>query len=319
MKREVVPENNDGTPKQVSLQSLIGGLESSLLRSALSVSAITNSKDVVLPEVTPPTVEENHTQKKRHTEQTATTEANQKVTSTENPPEVKVLYLQTTEKVPLKDGLPAHILIDRVSVQDFSGDLPLILPFEVKHTKSVSATIQSGNPKEISITKTHSTSTSTLVGSSTENPAITTSSVRGSSTEHSTVAATGSSSTGSSSTTKANSESPSSLLATTETTNSIKGSSTERSTVAAAGSTSTTKSSSESSSSSQGTTEKPNSTTVSADNKSTTAETTSTTTTIKTPIVKLKEAEQELKEAEQDLKEKVAEIEADPVILSSRI
>lgn len=256
-----VQANPDGELKQISFHGLIGDLEDSLFQSALSLHQASAPGSEV-EEVKPgQTVEEDeeHSLIKRSDESTpATTD------TTDAEAEARKILLQTTKKVPgSEDGVPAHLIIDHVSVQPHNGGaLPLIPTFQVHHTKLISATIKEdsnsdssdGKQTKISITKTSITSTAPLE-----------------SVEEAVAAASGSSSSSTSTTTES---------ATT------KAAQEKEQTEAADKTSSTTVLTIVTSSSSTSTTEKPS---------------------------------EKLKKDEEKLKEKVAEVEADPVILSARV
>ncbi|EDW30171.1 GL22464 [Drosophila persimilis] len=198
-----------------------------------------------------------HALTKRSDESTPATDT----TSTDDGLARKIL-LQTTKKVPgSEDGLPAHLIIDHVSVQPHNGGiLPLIPTFQVHHTKLISATIKEdsnndssdGKQTKISITKTSITSTAPL--ESLEEAVASSSSI-----------------------------------STKEATTTVETSKTA-----------------EEESNSSSSSPNANTTTTIPESSSTSAATT------EEPI-------QKLKKDEEKLKEKVAEVEADPVILSSRV
>ncbi|EDW93909.1 uncharacterized protein LOC6533486 [Drosophila yakuba] len=254
VKRQV-EANPDAELKQVSFHGLIGDLEDSLFQSALSLHQASAPGSVV-EEVKPES--EEHELIKRSDESTPATSA---VSSADDGLARKIL-LQTTRKVPDgEDGLPAHLIIDHVSVQPHNGGaLPLIPTFQVHHTKLISATIKEdsnsdssdGKQTKISITKTSITSTAPIE-----------------SVEEA-VALAGSATNAEEATTK---------LETT--TKAVEKEEAEKS-----------------------------STTILTVVSSSTS--TTTTTTTEEPI-------QKLKKDEEKLKEKVAEVEADPVILSARV
>ncbi|XP_043648639.1 uncharacterized protein LOC122617044 [Drosophila teissieri] len=250
VKRQV-EANPDAELKQVSFHGLIGDLEDSLFQSALSLHHASAPGSVV-EEVKPEA--EEHELIKRSDESTPATSA---VSSADDGLTRKIL-LQTTRKVPDgEDGLPAHLIIDHVSVQPHNGGaLPLIPTFQVHHTKLISATIKEdsnndssdGKQTKISITKTSITSTAPIE-----------------SVEEA-VALAGSAT---------NTEEATTKLETT--TKAVEKEETDKS-----------------------------STTI------LTIVSSSTSTTTEEPI-------QKLKKDEEKLKEKVAEVEADPVILSARV
>ncbi|XP_017022849.1 putative uncharacterized protein DDB_G0268590 [Drosophila kikkawai] len=272
VKRQVqVQANPDAELKQISFHGLIGDLEDSLFQSALSVHQASAPGSQV-EEVKPGQAideDEEHALTKRSDESTqATTVTDGSIDDSV----ARKILLQTTKKVPgSEDGVPAHLIIDHVSVQPHNGGaLPLIPTFQVHHTKLISATIKEdsnndssdGKQTKISITKTSITSTAPLE-----------------SVEEAVAAASGASSSSSSTST------------TTES--------------------ATTKAAQEKE---QTEADKPSSTTVLTivTSSSTSSSSTSTSTTTEAPIEKLKKDEEKLKE-------KVAEVEADPVILSARV
>ncbi|BFF99629.1 flocculation protein FLO11 [Drosophila madeirensis] len=264
VKRHVV-SNPDAELKQISFNGLIGDLEDSLFQSALSLHSA-SAPDSEVEEVNPgpeETADElEHALTKRSDESTPATDS----ASTDDGLARKIL-LQTTRKVPGgEDGLPAHLIIDHVSVQPHNGGvLPLIPTFQVHHTKLISATIKEdsnndssdGKQTKISITKTSITSTAPLE-----------------SLEEAVASASSSSSSSAAPTTP-----------TTEGTTTVETSKT------------TAEEEEKKSSSSSSSTE---------------SSTTTAAATTEEPI-------QKLKKDEEKLKEKVAEVEADPVILSSRV
>ncbi|KAH8235130.1 hypothetical protein KR032_009177 [Drosophila birchii] len=275
VKRQVqVQGNPDAELKQISFHGLIGDLEDSLFQSALSLHQASAPGSEV-EEVKPGQVveeDEEHALTKRSDESTPAT------TDTEGSTDdglARKILVQTTKKVPgSEDGVPAHLIIDHVSVQPHNGGaLPLIPTFQVHHTKLISATIKEdsnsdssdGKQTKISITKTSITSTAPLE-----------------SVEEAVAAAAGASSSSSSPST------------TTES--------------------ATTKAAQEKE---QTEADKPSSTTVltivtSSSSSSSSTSTPTSTTTTEAPIEKLKKDEEKLKE-------KVAEVEADPIILSARV
>ncbi|SPP87154.1 uncharacterized protein DDB_G0271670 [Drosophila guanche] len=272
-KQEVVKRhvgsNPDGELKQISFNGLIGDLEDSLFQSALSLHSA-SAPDSEVEEVNPGPEETGdelvHALTKRSDDSTPATDS----ASTDDGLARKIL-LQTTRKVPGdEDGLPAHLIIDHVSVQPHNGGvLPLIPTFQVHHTKLISATIKEdskndssdGKQTKISITKTSITSTAPLE-----------------SLEEAVASASSSTS--------------SSVAPTTPTT---EGTTTVE----------TTKTTEEKE-------EKKSSSSSSSSSSSTESSSTTSAATTEEPI-------QKLKKDEEKLKEKVAEVEADPVILSSRV
>ncbi|XP_016991738.1 uncharacterized protein LOC108053552 [Drosophila rhopaloa] len=269
-KQEVVKRqvqaNPDAELKQISFHGLIGDLEDSLFQSALSLhqaSAPGSEVEEVKPEAAAQVTEdEEHALTKRSDESTPAPDVD--ASSTDDGLARKIL-LQTTRKVPnSEDGVPAHLIIDHVSVQPHNGGaLPLIPTFQVHHTKLISATIKEdsnndssdGKQTKISITKTSITSTAPIE-SVEEAVAIAASASTASTTEE-----------------------PSTKVETT--TKAAEKEDVDKS-----------------------------STTILTIVSSSTSATTSTTT--EEPI-------QKLKKDEEKLKEKVAEVEADPVILSARV
>lgn len=232
VKRTIIEHNPDAKLKQISLNALIGDLEQSLFNSALSVSAVVHDKEAVVPEITPST---EHTVAKRHTEGSSTTPkiAEEPTSTTEPMLEGKenIIIQQTTQKVPEQEGVPAHILIDRISVQPHFGGIPLIPAFEVQRPKeSIAEQEHAETPDETHITITKTSIKATSVVAKNEQPAK------------------------------------------------VESSETTSSTTTA----------------------------------STSTEVNTSSSTTKTPIVQLKEAKEELQE-------KIAEIEAEPVILSARV
>ncbi|KAH8302879.1 hypothetical protein KR044_011568 [Drosophila immigrans] len=164
VKRQVL-SNPDGELKQISFQTLIGDLENSLFQSALSLhgaSAPDSEVDEVQPGQAEPAESNDHSIAKR---------ADEVVTVLPVAAEERKILVQTTKKVPVSEdgGVPAHLIIDHVSVQPHSGlSVPLIPTFQVHHTKITSATIKEdadndgnadGTQTKISITKTSITST----------------------------------------------------------------------------------------------------------------------------------------------------------------
>lgn len=166
VKRQV-QANPDAELKQISFHGLIGDLEDSLFTSALSLhqaSAPGSEVEEVKPESPAAiTEDEEHALTKRSDESTP---------ATADDGLARKILLQTTRKVPDgEDGVPAHLIIDHVSVQPHNGGaLPLIPTFQVHHTKLISATIKEdsnndssdGKQTKISITKTSITSTAPI-------------------------------------------------------------------------------------------------------------------------------------------------------------
>ncbi|XP_064539827.1 uncharacterized protein LOC135429453 [Drosophila montana] len=249
-KRQVVA-NPDGELKQVSFNALIGNLENSLFQSALSLNGA-SAPDSEVTEVKPDqdTDSVEHSVNKRSDEPLAAAET---IVVPADGQERKIL-VQTTKKVPLSDeGVPAHLIIDHVSVLPQAGaSVPLIPTFQVHRTKITSATItedanndpSDGKQTKISITKTSITSTAPVESLETQGTSINPESTGASTTEK---------------------------VITTSSEDGSKGSST-----------------------------------------TTTITSTSTSTTAENPILKLKEVEEKLKA-------KVAEVEANPVILTARV
>ncbi|XP_034483012.1 probable family 17 glucosidase SCW11 [Drosophila innubila] len=248
VKRQVLA-NPDGELKQISFQTLIGDLENSLFQSALSLngaSAPDSQVDEIKPGQSELAESNEHSIAKRAHEVVAAPE----VAATPEDAQERKILVQTTKKVPVsEESGPAHLIIDRVSVQPHIGlSVPLIPTFQVHHTKITSATIKEdanndssdGKQTKISITKTSITSTAPVESIEAQSTSLNPEVVTSSTTEQAT-------------------------------------SSSQRE---------------ESSSSSS---------------SSTTTTTTSTTT------------EQPLKQVEEKLKEKVAEVEAEPVILTARV
>ncbi|EDV50326.1 uncharacterized protein LOC6546134 [Drosophila erecta] len=175
-KQEVVKRQVEANPdaelKQISFHGLIGDLEDSLFQSALSLhhaSAPGSEVEEVKPESQAAITEDDeHALTKRSDESTPATSA----VSTADDGLARKILLQTTRKVPDgEDGVPAHLIIDHVSVQPHNGGaLPLIPTFQVHHTKLISATIKEdsnndssdGKQTKISITKTSITSTAPI-------------------------------------------------------------------------------------------------------------------------------------------------------------
>ncbi|EDW50220.1 uncharacterized protein LOC6610504 [Drosophila sechellia] len=260
VKRQV-QANPDAELKQISFHGLIGDLEDSLFTSALSLhqaSAPGSEVEEVKPESQAAITEgEEHALTKRSDESTPATS----VVSASDDGLARKILLQTTRKVPDgEDGVPAHLIIDHVSVQPHNGGaIPLIPTFQVHHTKLISATIKEdsnsdssdGKQTKISITKTSITSTAPIE-----------------SVEEA-VALAGSATNTEEATTKVET-----------TTKAVEKEEADKS-----------------------------STTILTIVSSSTS---TTTTTTEEPI-------QKLKKDEEKLKEKVAEVEADPVILSARV
>ncbi|XP_030572528.1 uncharacterized protein LOC115771108 [Drosophila novamexicana] len=246
-KRQVVA-NPDGELKQVSFNALIGNLENSLFQSALSLNGA-SAPDSEVTEVKPDEDNVEHSVNKRSDEPLAAAET---IVLPADGQERKIL-VQTTKKVPLSDeGVPAHLIIDHVSVLPQAGpSVPLIPTFQVHRTKITSATItedanndpSDGKQTKISITKTSITSTAPVESLEAQGNSTNAESAGASTTEK---------------------------VITTNSEES-KGSST-----------------------------------------TTTITSTSTSTTAENPILKLKEVEEKLKA-------KVAEVEANPVILTARV
>ncbi|XP_037723028.1 serine-rich adhesin for platelets [Drosophila subpulchrella] len=294
-KQEVVKRqvqaNPDAELKQISFHGLIGDLEDSLFQSALSLhqaSAPGSEVEEVKPESQAAIADdEDHALTKRSDESTPATDA--AATSTDDGLARKIL-LQTTRKVPnSEDGVPAHLVIDHVSVQPHNGGaLSLIPTFQVHHTKLISATIKEdsssdssdGKQTKISITKTSITSTAPIE-----------------SVEEA-VAIAGSLATTEEASTKTD------AVTTTKVAEEV----TTTTTVAEKEETTTAKAAEKEEA------EKSSTTILTIVGSSTTSTSTSTTSTTTTeePIEKLKKDEEKLKE-------KVAEVEADPVILSARV
>jgi len=167
VKRQVLA-NPDGELKQISFQNLIGDLENSLFQSALSLngaSAPDSEVDEIKPGQPEPVASIDHSIAKRADEVVAAPE----LADTHEDAQERKILVQTTKKVPVsEEGGPAHLIIDRVSVQPHNGlSVPLIPTFQVHHTKITSATItedanndpSDGKQTKISITKTSITST----------------------------------------------------------------------------------------------------------------------------------------------------------------
>ncbi|KAH8303752.1 hypothetical protein KR018_000309 [Drosophila ironensis] len=295
-KQEVVKRQVTGNPdaelKQISFHGLIGDLEDSLFQSALSLhhaSAPGSEVEEVKPQQAVNEEEEEHAITKRSDDSTpATPAASSTVSAADADALARKILLQTTKKVPgSEDGLPAHLIIDHVSVQPHNGGaLPLIPTFQVHHTKLISATIKEdsnndssdGKQTKISITKTSITSTAPI-------------------------------------------ESVEEAVALAAKEEASSTTAKEESTTKAAEKEESNSKSSESSEEDK----KVTSTTIltivseSSSNPTTTTNTSTTSTSSTTPSTTTEEPIQKLKKDEEKLKEKVAEVEAEPVILSSRV
>jgi len=292
-KQEVVKRqvqaNPDAELKQISFHGLIGDLEDSLFQSALSLhqaSAPGSEVEEVKPQSQAAIAEdEEHALTKRSDESTPATDA---ATSTDDGLARKIL-LQTTRKVPnSEDGVPAHLIIDHVSVQPHNGGVLSLIPtFQVHHTKVISATIKEdsssdssdGKQTKISITKTSITSTAPIE-----------------SVEEA-VAIAGSLGTTEEASTKTDAVTTTKVTEKEETTTAKVAEKEETTTSKAA---------------EKEEAEKSSTTILTIVGSSTTSTSTTSTTTTEEPIEKLKKDEEKLKE-------KVAEVEADPVILSARV
>ncbi|KAH8365952.1 hypothetical protein KR093_007673, partial [Drosophila rubida] len=179
VKRQVLA-NPDGELKQISFQTLIGNLENSLFQSALSLngaSAPDTQVDEVQPGQPDPAESNDHVIAKRADEVVTVLPV-----AADDAQERKIL-VQTTKKVPVSEdgGVPAHLIIDHVSVQPHSGlAVPLIPTFQVHHTKITSATIKEdanndssdGKQTKISITKTSITSTAPVESIETQSTSL---------------------------------------------------------------------------------------------------------------------------------------------------
>jgi len=290
-KQEVVKRqvqaNPDAELKQISFHGLIGGLEDSLFQSALSLhqaSAPGSEVEEVKPQSQAAIAEdEDHALAKRSDESTPATDA---AISTDDG---RKILLQTTRKVPnSEDGVPAHLIIDHVSVQPHNGGVLSLIPtFQVHHTKVISATIKEdsssdssdGKQTKISITKTSITSTAPIE-----------------SVEEA-VAIAGSLGTTEEASTKTDAVTTTKVTEKEETTTAKVAEKEETTTSKAA---------------EKEEAEKSSTTILTIVGSSTTSTSTTSTTTTEEPIEKLKKDEEKLKE-------KVAEVEADPVILSARV
>jgi len=187
-----------------------------------------------------------------------------------------------------EDGVPAHLIIDHVSVQPHNGGVLSLIPtFQVHHTKVISATIKEdsssdssdGKQTKISITKTSITSTAPIE-----------------SVEEA-VAIAGSLGTTEEASTKTDAVTTTKVTEKEETTTAKVAEKEETTTSKAA---------------EKEEAEKSSTTILTIVGSSTTSTSTTSTTTTEEPIEKLKKDEEKLKE-------KVAEVEADPVILSARV
>nr|XP_016933393.1 serine-rich adhesin for platelets [Drosophila suzukii] len=290
-KQEVVKRqvqaNPDAELKQISFHGLIGDLEDSLFQSALSLhqaSAPGSEVEEVKPQSQAAIAEdEDHALAKRSDESTPATDA---AISTDDG---RKILLQTTRKVPnSEDGVPAHLIIDHVSVQPHNGGVLSLIPtFQVHHTKVISATIKEdsssdssdGKQTKISITKTSITSTAPIE-----------------SVEEA-VAIAGSLGTTEEASTKTDAVTTTKVTEKEETTTAKAAEKEETTTSKAA---------------EKEEVEKSSTTILTIVGSSTTSTSTTSTTTTEEPIEKLKKDEEKLKE-------KVAEVEADPVILSARV
>ncbi|XP_037945064.1 uncharacterized protein LOC119677688 [Teleopsis dalmanni] len=296
VKRRVYEENPDAELKQISLQSLIGDLEDSLFQSALSVSSFAGSDDAAVEEVTPKSDE--HTVNKRSTDDKPvdadkpTTPIPQDIAVAKSLASDEIIpILQHTQKVPEKEGVPAHIIIDRISIQPHHGSLPLIPAFQVQHTKVKAAAITEDGSKveNVKVTKISFSDASALTSTTEKSVEI-----------------------------SQNAETTSKPAVTSDTTPKVIVTSTGgitgtvttqhvESTVLLAVSTTPTPTPA-----------------INGDEKiaSSPASDINTSTSVVTAISSSAPTQapiKELKEAEKELKEKVAEIEAEPVILSSRV
>ena len=284
VKRRIYEENNDRQIKQISLSSLIGDMEQGLFASALSVNKVLTDKNVNIPEIKPSEHDTQHEVTKRHSqEETENTETTTKAASTETvtdeTPITHKVLLQTTEKVPEGNGKPAHIVIDRIAIQPHTGGVAFIPIFELKRTVNADDQTKDHEITKITISKTEITGLANLSASKLEE-------ISSSATTATTESLVNSEATTIDDTTFETTTNADSTYTTTTTTTTTSTTDTSTSTPPSTSSSSSTSSSTE--------------------------------TVVLEASTTPKNIEQ-LKEAEEELQEKVAEIEAEPIILSARV
>ncbi|XP_036338379.1 uncharacterized protein LOC118748151 [Rhagoletis pomonella] len=157
VKRRIYEDNSDTEIKKVSLQSLIGDLESNFFQSVSSVGGFSQQAPGV-PEATSAQVE-SHLVNKRKAENAVQVDKIGTQKSSENSEETTIADLveTTTEKISTKETGTTRIQVEHISVQPHFGDLPVVPAFQVHHTKLISATFKDtdSKPTQITITKTN--------------------------------------------------------------------------------------------------------------------------------------------------------------------
>ncbi|XP_065370936.1 uncharacterized protein LOC135963091 [Calliphora vicina] len=169
VKRRIFEDNADGQLKQISLRSLIGDLENSILASALSVNKVFTDKDVIVPEIKVSDDSEHDINQGQSlaneetksdlktTTSTTTTTAESSVTL----PVTDKVIIQTTEKVTQPSVVPTHIVIDRIAIQPHTGGIALIPIFELKRSTNDENGNKGHEITKITISKTEITSLAT--------------------------------------------------------------------------------------------------------------------------------------------------------------
>lgn len=155
VKRRIIEDSPERELKQIHFASLIGDLEDSLFASALSAHKVINEDKAGIPEIKP-FDDPEHSINKRQLSGTPKVEDIPAVTTEATEASERKIILQTTEKVPESNGVPAHIVIDRIAIQPHSGGVSLIPTFEVHHTSSDSD--NKDKITKITISKTEFTS-----------------------------------------------------------------------------------------------------------------------------------------------------------------
>uniref|UniRef100_A0A0A1XE71 Probable pre-mRNA-splicing factor ATP-dependent RNA helicase mog-4 n=1 Tax=Zeugodacus cucurbitae TaxID=28588 RepID=A0A0A1XE71_ZEUCU len=141
VKRRVYEDNQDGSLKKISLQSLIGDLEQNFLQSASNAGSLahqtTESTESHL------NASENHSVIKRKAE-------------SEKPASVELINA-SDENTSNKAPGSTRIQVEHISVQPHFGNFPIVPAFQLQHTKLISATFKDtdSKPTQITITKTN--------------------------------------------------------------------------------------------------------------------------------------------------------------------
>ncbi|XP_014099539.2 uncharacterized protein [Bactrocera oleae] len=158
VKRRIYEDNQDGSLKKISLQSLIGNLEQNFLQSASSVGNLaqqtTESTESHLSPI------ENHAILKRKTDNESLGQAiifDEDHNKTMVEPESVDSINASNENISNKQSGSTRIQVDHISVQPHHGNFPIVPAFQLHQTKLISATFKDtdSKPTQIIIRKTN--------------------------------------------------------------------------------------------------------------------------------------------------------------------